>query len=227
MKQLSLRLGFVLLLSNSFLLSACSDSKSPTAGGTTCGDENVHCVYATIHAADWSTGVDYVGPKHDQTDYYGSVDLPLANIEGVSPGDQIYIGITLSPALVVTSNIPLEVRPQVAGSLLGGSTDLSLEFEPTISMLGDWQTIAFPRVTLWGKSTTRNCDSMNVEWRVTGLSEGDELRGFSVRFTVPESWSNGTSMPASQTMPLERIGWITSLPGDTRGEVPPIQLQTQ
>ncbi len=227
MKQLPVRLGFVLLLSTGFLLSACSDSNSPTEGSNTCGNENVHCVYATIHTADWSTGADYIGPKPDQTDYYGGVDLSLANIENVSPGDQISIGITLSPALVVTSNIPPEVVLQVAGTILGGSTDLVVQTAPTISMRGDWQTIQYPKVNLRGKSPTGNCDSMYAEWRATGLSAGDELRGFSLSFTVPETWSNGTSIPASQTIPLGRIGWIASLSGDTRGQVPPIQLQEQ
>ncbi len=134
---------------------SCSDSKSPTAGSGTCGDESVHCVYAIIHTADWSTGVDYLGSRLDQTDYYGTTDLPLANIEGVSPGDQIYVGITLSPALVVSSNIPPEVVLQVAGALLGGSTDLVVQTEPSISMRGDWQTIQYPRVNLRGKSDDR------------------------------------------------------------------------
>jgi len=226
MNRSSLFLGFLLLLSNGVLLSACSDSKSPTSASGSCGDENVHCVYATIRTADWTTGVSYLDPPLDQSDYYGSADLPVANIESVSPGDQIYVGITLSPALVVTSSVPSEVVLQVAGLLVGGSEDLSVQVVPALSMQGAWQTIERARVNLYGQSPTGNCDLMDAEWRVTGLSEGDELRGFSVTFTVPESWSNGTAMPASQTMPLERVSWGATLLGDTRGGTPPIQMKS-
>ncbi|HKI84343.1 MAG TPA: hypothetical protein VKA63_08405, partial [Candidatus Krumholzibacteria bacterium] len=207
--------------------SACSDGGSPTADSGSCGNENVHCAYATVHAADWSTGVEYLDPPIDGTDYYGSADLTIANLENVSPGDEVYFSVNLSPPLVITSNVPPKAVVGFGGSLQGRNENVAARPALTMGLQGDWMTIGTTGVTLRGDRSTGLLSSFYASGSITGLSEGDELRGATFKFTIPEKWSDGTPFEANQTVALDRFGWGVSFSGDTRAETPPIQLKTQ
>ncbi len=206
---------------------SCSDSNSPTASSGNCGEENVRCAYATVRAADWSTGVEYIDPPIDGTDYYGTATLSILDFENVSPGDEINLSIKLSPPLVITSNVPPTAVIGFGGSPTGGSENVTARPELTLSLQGDWMTIGSTGVTLRGDNSTGVLSSFYASGSISGLSEGDELRGVTFKFTIPEKWSDGTQFEANQTIPLDRFGWGVSLSGDTRTEVPPVQLKTQ
>ncbi len=227
MNRLATALRALACLAALAAIGSCSDSKSPTAGGGNCGEENVHCAYATVHAADWSTGVEYFDPPLDGTDYYGTATLSIPDLENVSPGDEINLSIKLSPALVITSSVPPKAVIGFGGSLTTRSENITARPGLTLTLQGDWTTIASTSVTLRGDNATGLLSSFYASGSINELSEGDELRGVTFQFTIPEKWSDGTPFEPNQTMPLDRFGWGVSFSGDTRGQVPPIQLKTQ
>ena len=210
------------------LFAACSSSKSPTGPSNSCGDPNVHCVYATLTAADWrTTGETYLGPTHDVTDYVGAGYLETPDIPNVSPGDEISINITLSPPIVVTSNVPSLVALQFVGSLDNVQTYLYMTADASVSLRGDWKNPDPQPVSMRGIGRPGYVEHLLANVNVTGLSEGDELKGITIRFTMPEAWSDTTAVALDRIFPLDSFNWSTELPGDTRGETPPIQLKAQ
>lgn len=227
MGRFLLRSSFATLATALVLFSACSSSKSPTGTSTSCGDANVHCVYATLQATDWRTSVTYLGPTYDVTDYVGAGYLETPNIPDVSPGDEITLNITLSPPIVVTSNVPSLVALQFVGLLDNVNTYLYMTADASVSLRGDWTNAEPQPVSMRGIGRPGYVEHLLANVNVSGLSEGDELKGISLRFTMPEVWSDSTAIALDRTFPFNSFNWSTELPGDTSGDIPPIQLKAQ
>jgi len=221
------RSWFAALATIAVLIAACSSSKSPTDTSSSCGDPNVHCVYATLQASDWRTSATYLGPTYDVTDYVGAGYVETPDIPNVSPGDEIALNIALSPPIVVTSNVPSQVALQFVGSLENVQTYLYMTADASVSLRGDWKNPDPQPVSMRGIGRPGYVEHLLANVIVSGLSEGDELKGITLRFTMPEIWSDSTAIALDRTFPFDSFNWSTELPGDTSGDTPPIQLKAQ
>jgi len=136
----------------------------------------------------------------------------------------VYVSISLSPALVVSTNIPPYSLLYVSEVSTSGNSIVAVTSDLSMQLEGTWTTIDYSNSTLRGDKTTGILLRVSATARAIGLSEGYQLLGASFTFTVPEKWSDGSSIALNQTLPLQRFGWGVTLSGDTRAELSPIQL---
>ncbi len=214
---------FVLLLTLGVLLFACSDSKSPTGPSIACGDANVDCLTQSFGASDWAQNASYYAPG-DVTNFTGGTALSAPNFSDVSPGDQVHIQLSFSPPLVVTSNVPSQVTLMLEGTNGTSSYDEYVYAPHTFRIRGSWPDPSGTRVAINGIRKTGEIVELRIDWRPTGFSEGDELRGLTVDFTMPSAWSDGVDIGDKQPLPIEVLTWIVKFDGDHSGDTPPIQV---
>ena len=225
MKHWKLPSVLVLLLALGGFLFACSSSKSPTGPSSNCGDANVDCLNQSFSSADWAQKASYYAPSNVTT-FLGGASLSAPNFADVSPGDQVHIHLTFLQPLVVTSTIPPEVTITLDGTNGASSYDEYVNPPRTFQIQGSWPNTSNALVTLNGVRQTGEIVEFRIDWRPTGFSEGDELRGLSVDFTMPTTWTDGVDIGDHQPLPLDILTWRVKFTGDHTGDTPPIQVGT-